>query len=195
VLAAAALSDIRFCFGATMAVRRAALEAIGGLESLADVLADDFQLGRRVHEAGYTVRLSRYVVENIVYEPDFRSLLWHELRWARTVRASSPWGYVGSVLTHPLPLSLLYLALSHATPAAWLLLAAAVILRLRLRHCVRAGFGIRGRPLCCLTPLRDLLSAGVWLGGLAGRCVRWKGERFRVDRRGRMQPLTAPSRA
>jgi len=189
VLVADALSDIHFCFGATMAVRRTALDAIGGLEPLVNVLADDYQLGKRVSEAGFTVCLSDYVVENIVDEPNFKSLLLHELRWARTVRASSPWGYVGSILTHPLPLALLFLAVSGGSPAGWMMTAIAMTLRLRLRHCIQKGFNIQGKPMCCMTPLRDLLSAGIWLAGLTGRMVRWKGARFSVDRRGNLHAL------
>jgi len=189
VLVADALSDIHFCFGATMAVRRTALEAIGGLKPLVNVLADDYQLGKRVNEAGFTVCLSDYVVENIVDEPDFKSLLQHELRWARTVRASSPWGYVGSILTHPLPLALLFLIVSGGSPVGLIMMVIAVVLRLRLRHCIQEGFSIQGKPMCCITPLRDMLSAGIWLVGLTGRMVRWKGVRFSVDRRGNLHVL------
>ena len=189
VLVASTLSDIHFCFGATIAVRRTVLNAIGGLHSIVDVLADDYQLGKRVSEAGFTVCLSDYVVENIVHEPDFKSLLQHELRWARTVRASSPWGYAGSILTHPLPLALLFLAVSGGSLAGLFMTMVAVALRLRLRHCVQQGFGIQGKPMYCMGLLRDLLSAVVWFAGLTGRMVRWKGGRFSVDRRGRLHAL------
>jgi len=189
VLVAATLSDIQYCFGATMAVRRTVLDDIGGLQSLANVLADDYQLGKRVNRAGFTIRLSDYVVENIVYEPDFQSLLWHELRWARTVRAASPWGYAGSILTHPLPLALLFLIVSGASPAGLVMMAIAMILRLRLRHCVREGFGIGGKPLCCLTPLRDLLSAAIWAASFMGRTVRWKGSYLTLQHHGEIRTV------
>ncbi len=193
VLVATAVSNVHFCFGATMAVRRAALDAIGGLHSLTNVLADDYQLGQRVANAGFTVCLSDYVVENIVHEPDFKSLLSHELRWARTVRVSSPWGYAGSILTHPLPLALLFLAVSGGSLTGLGMTIIAVVLRLRLRHRVQHAFGIRGKPLCLLTPLRDLLSAAVWLVGFAGRAVRWKGASFAVDHRGQLHAMEKTS--
>jgi len=187
VLVAAALSDIEYCFGATMAIRRSALDAIGGMQSMADVLADDYQLGKRVSEAGFSVRLSDYVVENIVYEMDFKSLFLHELRWARTVRVSSPQGYAGSIFTYPVPLALLFLTVSGGSLAGFAMLTLAVILRLRLRHCVRDGFGIGGKPLCCLTPLRDLLSAGIWAASFMGRTVHWKGARLTLQDHGEIK--------
>lgn len=189
VLVAATLSDIQYCFGATMAVRRTVLDDIGGFQSLANVLADDYQLGKRVNRAGFTIRLSDYVVENIVYEPDFQSLLWHELRWARTVRAASPWGYAGSILTHPLPLALLFLIVSGASPAGLAMTIIAMILRLRLRHCVREGFGIGGKPLCCMTPLRDLLSAAIWAASFMGHTVRWKGSHLTLQHHGEIRTV------
>ena len=54
---------IRFALGATMALTRQALDAIGGLAPLADFLADDYQLGFRVAETGLQVKILPYVVE------------------------------------------------------------------------------------------------------------------------------------
>ncbi len=56
------------CFGATMAVNRTTLEAVGGFEALADTLADDHVLGQRVRRLGLAVALSPYLVDNIVAE-------------------------------------------------------------------------------------------------------------------------------
>ena len=57
------VEGIRFALGASLGVTRQALQEIGGLAVLADYLADDYQLGRRVAEAGYRVRLLPYAVE------------------------------------------------------------------------------------------------------------------------------------
>ena len=50
---------LRYGLGSTLAVRREALEHIGGLDSLLDHLADDYELGARVAAAGYRVELCR----------------------------------------------------------------------------------------------------------------------------------------
>ena len=48
VLQQRSLHPLDFALGAVMATRRAQLAKIGGLEALADYLADDFQLGNRI---------------------------------------------------------------------------------------------------------------------------------------------------
>src|ERR1700738_5183832 len=57
---------LRYGLGSTLAVSREALESIGGLASLADQLADDYELGARVNRAGFTVALSHEGVETSV---------------------------------------------------------------------------------------------------------------------------------
>ncbi len=48
------------CLGATMCLRRADLERIGGFAALVDHLADDNVLGRRIQRSGLDVGLAAY---------------------------------------------------------------------------------------------------------------------------------------
>ena len=57
---------MKFALGAAMAVRRDAIEAMGGIRETADFYSDDFVLGNRVAEAGYTVVLSSYKVGHVL---------------------------------------------------------------------------------------------------------------------------------
>jgi ceramide glucosyltransferase len=89
------------CLGATMALRRETLAAIGGLEALADHLADDNVLGRLVQAQGLKVVLADTVPATTVPEATFGALWRHELRWARTIRALAPGPFAASVLQYP----------------------------------------------------------------------------------------------
>ena len=60
-LAAAAGLEVP-CLGASIAVRRSTLAAVGGFERFADTLADDYDLGNAVRSAGYGVALSTTAV-------------------------------------------------------------------------------------------------------------------------------------
>ncbi len=51
-----------FALGSTMAFRRTDLDRIGGFETIADYLADDYQLGHRIHALGLKCVLSDTVV-------------------------------------------------------------------------------------------------------------------------------------
>lgn len=173
------------CFGATIALRRATLQRIGGFARIRDELADDHRLGDAVRELGLKTVLSRYIVENYVGEPSLISLWRHELRWARTVRAMAPLGYAGSIITHTMVLTLIAAVATGLTAAScWL-----VLVSLGLRW-LSAGVIARRLDLpiggLWLLPLRDVLSFAVFLSSFCGRNVLWRDQLFRVGPRGRL---------
>ncbi|HEV2908583.1 MAG TPA: bacteriohopanetetrol glucosamine biosynthesis glycosyltransferase HpnI [Candidatus Eremiobacteraceae bacterium] len=182
----AAGGGVRFCLGATMAVTRRALDAIGGFAALSDYLADDQMLGELVSRAGLRVELAPYVVEHIVDEPSLRTLWSHELRWARTSRAARPWGYTGYFITFVWPPALVYLLVAGSTTLALAVLGAAVALRVASHYASRAGLRARGRDLLWLVPMRDLMGLAVWACSFFGRGVRWRDRALRIDGQGRI---------
>jgi len=177
VLVALTLGKLRFCMGATMAVRRRLLEEFGGLAAIGSVLADDHRLGELVTECGRDVELSRYVVGTTVPERTFGTLWAHELRWARTNLALAPAGYVFSFLMYALPFALLYLGVARNL-AALLLLALVIALRVGLHYVSRAGLAVNHRDDVALIPVRDFLSLAVWFASFFGRRVLWRGHTY-----------------
>ena len=173
---------LRFGLGSTLAVSREALAAIGGLEALKDHLADDYQLGSRIYEAGYAVALSREVVETSVPAYRWKGFLEHQLRWYRTVRDARPWGYAGFVFTFGLGWALLNVVASGVSLVSLWLLALAFLLRLALAGAV--GVNVLGDTQVLanfwLLPVRDVVAMGTWVAGFAGNTIVWRGERFEV---------------
>ncbi len=195
VLVALAFQELRFCFGATMAVRREALAAIGGFEALAPYLADDYMLGNLVAQRGYRVALSPYVVECVVAEADFRSLVAHELRWARTVRACRPAGYAFSIIGNgAVSLALLHFLASGLGAPGLAVLLPAIALRVVLHAAVRAAARVPAPASPWLLPVRDLLCLAIWAASFRGRGVIWKGRRFSVRPDGRFKTNGAGDR-
>jgi len=192
VLVALRLGGLRFGFGATIAVRRAALAAIGGFEALAPHLADDYQLGKLVSERGWSVALSPYVVQNVIYEPTLGALWQHELRWARTILAVRPLGYAFSGLTYPLPFALLYLILSRNVALSLGLIIAAGGLRFALHDLTRTALRTGSHCSPWLVPLRDALAFCVWGYSFLGRGVRWRGHDFTLEAGGRLKAKERP---
>ena len=168
------------CLGATMALRRTTLHAIGGLEALVDHLGDDQLLGRLVQRLGLRVHLAATITATTVPETDLPSLLRHELRWARTILSFVPIEFAASALQYPLAWALLALALSGG--ASWAL--GAVVLAWLGRAAIARGLDARlGLAQCGLAspapiwllPLRDLLSIAVLVASYAGDRVEWRG--------------------
>lgn len=186
VLVAAGVQQIRYCFGATMAVRRSLLERIGGFATLAPLLADDYMLGSLISDMGYRVELSPYVVENIVSEHSLGELFRHELRWARTVRSVRPLSYTFSFVTHALPMSLLYLGVTSTTWLGVAAVTAALSLRVLMQAVSKRSLDTRMPVRPWLVPLRDLLSFAVWAASFLGNDISWRRHRFQVDDNGQM---------
>lgn len=99
VLVARALEGMSFGLGATLAFRREALQSIGAFEPLVDYLAEDFQLGNRIAKAGWKVKLSGVVVEDVVHSMTFSEFVSHQLRWMRSYRISRPAGHFAFIVT------------------------------------------------------------------------------------------------
>ena len=173
---------LHYGLGSTLAVRREALDKIGGFEALVDHLADDYELGARVAAAGYGVVLSGEVVETAVPAYGWRGFADHQLRWARTVRDARPGGYAGLVFTHGLGWALLNVVASGLSPVSLWLLGLSFFLRLTVAMTVGAEvLGDRQvLPNLWLLPVRDVVAMGLWAAGFAGNTIVWRGERFQV---------------
>ena len=183
VLAANKLEgSVRFGLGSTLAFRRADLQAAGGFEAVADYLADDYEIGRRLTERGLRGKLSETVVETFLPAYSLSEFLSHQVRWARTLRVSRPAGYAGLVLTFGVPWALLALLCSGAASWAWILLGAVLVARMAVAFVVGGSVlqDTQVSRFLPLLPLRDLIAAAVWIGGLVGNTVVWRGEVFRL---------------
>ncbi|MBO0910326.1 MAG: bacteriohopanetetrol glucosamine biosynthesis glycosyltransferase HpnI [Acidobacteria bacterium] len=181
---------LRFALGSTLAFRRRQLDSIGGFEAIADYLADDYELGKRIRDQGLKIELSTALVETFLPAYGFSGFFAHQLRWARTIRASRPAGYMGLAITYTLAWAILCLLVARGAAWAWYLLAAA--LSLRLAAAVASGLAAAGdrevlRSLLLL-PLRDLVAPFIWAAGLVGQRIVWRGEKFDLSG-GKIKPL------
>ena len=179
---------VHFAVGPTLAARRGAVEAAGGWDHLSAYLAEDFVLGQKAAQAGYEVILSRFVVEHRIGSQPFLANLSHRLRWNRSTGRSRPAGYVGQVLTNPLPLALI---LTAVQPRLWPALIVTAVLRVWTAYEV-AVLTLRDRPglgFWLLLPLQDLLSFATWIAGFFGNKIHWRGRRYRLLSDGRFELL------
>jgi ceramide glucosyltransferase len=192
VLAARGIEGgIHFALGSTLAISRTALDTIGGLVPLVNYLADDFELGYRVSEAGLSVVLADVVVETHLPAYSFRGFFEHQLRWARSTRDSRRMGYIGLILTFGLPWAMLSALLSPTAWWSWTVLAAALVLRVAVA--LQVGLGVvHDRAVwrhLWLLPLRDLVAFMVWFASFADNKVRWRGDIFVLEN-GKIRPAT-----
>jgi ceramide glucosyltransferase len=129
--------------------------------------------------------LSPYIVENRVTEPSLASLWRHELRWARTVRAMAPIGFVGSVVTHTVVLAALAAVICGSSASAFAFVLMSLLLRWLSAWLIARRLALPLKGLWLL-PLRDALSFTVFLGSFCGRSVLWRDQLFRVEPGGQL---------
>ena len=185
------LEGMKFALGPTMAIRRDALEAVGGFEPLADFCADDYVLGREVADSGRQVVMSRHVIDHVVINRRFACSMRHQIRWMKSTRFSRHAGHAGTAMTFAMPFGLLAL-LAAGMLHHWLLgatlFAAAYVNRMVLS--LAAGWGVvrdrRALRLAWLYPLRDLMGFVFWCASYSGRMIVWRNDRYRLEKGGQM---------
>lgn len=186
VLVAPLFGISEFGLGSTLAFRRAVLVRIGGFEAIADFLADDYQLGCKLHHLGLRNVISSVVVGTRLSAGSWSGAWKHQLRWARTIRLSRGGGYLGL----PVTFATLW-ALLAAFFGMWQI--AVALLPIRLAMALTAGWFVLGSSdvlrYFYAIPFRDLWGVAVWAGGLFGDTVQWRDQKLKLDRRGRIRPL------
>ena len=176
VLVAPLVGVSEFALGSTMAFRAADLARAGGFAAIADYIADDYQLSRRIRGLGLKVHIARCVVETSLGAPSWTAVWRHQVRWARTIRVSRGGGYLGLPVTN----ATLWAIVLGNWPLLGVRLLAGVLAGaavLRDRNALRYAW---------LIPLRDLGGLAVWLAGLFGSEVHWRDVTLRLDRQGRI---------
>jgi ceramide glucosyltransferase len=163
--------------GKSMLMSRSRFEEIGGFERVANVLAEDFVIGKMFQHAGLRVAIAPSVLYNVTGALSVHSFLDRHLRWSMLRWRLRPMAYLLEPLTSPLAL----------LPAAWMVLGplgavwAALLLVIRDLGgwLLLRGLNHAWVPLL-LSPLRELSMLVVWARALAKRHIVWRGNRVRL---------------
>jgi ceramide glucosyltransferase len=193
VLMADWMEGVTFALGASVATTKSWLTKIGGYAALANVLADDYEIGNRVAKAGGRVMVSREVVETMYAAMPFGKFWEHQIRWARTVRLCRPASYIGLLFTHGLPWALVGVMASRSVLGAAAFFSAYVVLRLGLAWTVGV-WGLHdetARRKWWLVPFRDAVHFAVWLGSFFSNRITWGDLEFRLSANGEMAAIAS----
>lgn len=190
VLMAEMTEGVNFALGASIVTTRRWLSKIGGFESIAGMLADDYELGRRIARAGGRVLLSREAVWTTYPAHTVKTVWNHQVRWARTVRFCRPLSYLGLIFTLGLPWAVVAAVVAPAKWIAASYLLAYVILRLIMAWTVGV-WGVGDEVLrrkIWLVPFRDAIHFVVWIAGFFSKRIVWGGEEYFIVK-GKMVPV------
>lgn len=189
VLQSQTLKPLDFALGAAILIRRGALAEIGGFAALANSLADDYQLGRRIALKGYRIALCPVVVECWDAPQNWAQVWKHQLRWARTIRVCQPGPYFLSIMSN-----------ASFWPALWLLAGVTAgnvvftpvaagsfwLLRMVLARNLQRRFTPERKLVSpfWLAPVKDFLQVALWCAAFFGGDIEWRGNKMKVLRDG-----------
>lgn len=171
-----------FAQGKTMLVNRRLIENAGGIERLADEVAEDAASTKIVRGAGLSVRLVEMPFPQPLGERTWSSIWRRQLRWARLRRVSFPLFFLPELLSGG-ALPVLGIVIAAAAGALSPLAAAGFVL---------AWYGAElllilayRWPLSPVTPLalvaRDGVLPVLWLAAWFGNGFVWRGNRMAVE--------------
>jgi ceramide glucosyltransferase len=176
--------------GKSMLMRKRDLEAIGGLEAVKDVLAEDFIIGREMRRSGKRVALSAYQVQNVNQHWTVRRFLNRHTRWAKLRWKIGGLRYLAELLANPVLIACLPLLVGGLAPSALALAGATALAKTALDRAqgVVLGADLPARAYA-LAPFKDLLIGALWAVPLLSATVLWRGGRYRIVEDSRLVPV------
>jgi ceramide glucosyltransferase len=182
----AAAGGVACVVGKSMALTRAAHDAIGGFAAFTHVLAEDQAIGCAVKAAAFRIALSTVVVRNVTVTRSLGRALDRQARWGKIRFSFSKLTYTGELLLNPLPFSLLACGGAALGPSGLPplpLAAAGAILLLRLSQgfvLARATRADLTAAQLLLLPAKDLFQFATQVVPYVSREVDWQGHRARL---------------
>jgi ceramide glucosyltransferase len=192
-VAAAGVTGVTCVVGKSMLMPVQALQAAGGFAGVRNLLAEDQALGVRIRKAGYSIRLSHHVIENVNHARGFRWFLNRHSRWYKIRRQMALPAFLSEPMANLTAVGLVW-ALAGETGLAWgglLALLGLGVARDAVHSRVLRGSVPRFRHLL-LSPVKDLLLLPIWFDAIVNNRVHWRGHRLLVGRATRLRLARVP---
>lgn len=188
VIFAHATGASKFCLGSSLAMTRASLEKIGGLEALVHYLPEDYEIGRRLWAIGKRVSLVHYFIDIVINIKSFSEWWLHQCYWDQMTRAARPVGFFATFLTRSVPFALFFVGIRLGDALGWTVLGLALAIRLATAGAIMGwGMGDReGVRSLAFLPLRDALAFVSWFLAFVKKTVIWRGTEFTLTRKGQV---------
>jgi ceramide glucosyltransferase len=192
-MALASALRITCVVGKSMLLPARVLEAIGGFARVRNLLAEDQVVGVLVRKAGYSIRISHHVIENVNHRRGFNWFLNRHSRWYKIRRQMALSTFLAEPMANLAVIGLVW-AFSGESGIAWGGLAGLVglgVARDAIQTRWLSGRFPRLRHLL-FSPVKDFLLLPVWFDALVNSRVQWRGHRFHVGRLTRLREARVP---
>ena len=175
--------------GKAMLFKRSVAQRFGGLKTLSQFLAEDYQAGQAFLQLGYSIKLMKQPVAQVLGALSFQTFWRRHVRWGLLRKTQVPLlFYTEWILTSLLSGALLAVALtSHATASleVWSLFIA---IWMGADAC---SASLLGAPWTWRSPfdwlVREALHLPIWCAVALKSTVLWRGERLRIGAGGLLE--------
>ena len=178
--------------GKSMLMRKRDLEAIGGLDSVKDVLAEDHFIGTKIREQDQRVVISSHMINNVNEYWGLQKFINRHVRWGKMRWKIGGLRYFSELTINPVFISSLPIILYGATAETLSLFFTVAAVKMAGDFFLGRKIGTRLYPLAyLLSPFKDLLIGLIWFVPFIDDTVTWRGNRYRIGRDSVLSPCRA----
>ncbi|MFN3478906.1 MAG: glycosyltransferase family 2 protein, partial [Thermodesulfovibrionales bacterium] len=196
--------------GKSMLMRKSDLEAIGGFQTVKDVLAEDYIIGKKMHKRGKKVILSNHIIKNVNEYWSIKKFINRHTRWGRLRWKIGGIRYISELISNPVFMSFILLLLWEVSKMTVYFLLFVSLLKIigdyylgkMIGSCIR-GQGSTDRreekyldPLSLtfgplyylLSPVKDIIIGLIWFVPILSNTVVWRGNRYVIGKDSVLSP-------
>ncbi len=174
--------------GKSMLIRKGDLEAIGGVITVKDVLAEDYVIGERIHKIGKKVVLSNYAIKNVNVYWSIKKFLNRHTRWGRLRWRLGGLRYISELIGNPVFISCLPILFDASRVTIFFALSVSLIKvmgDLYLGKIINSG---SSPVVYILSPVKDILIGLIWFVPILSNTVVWRGNRYIIGKDSMLSP-------
>lgn len=182
VLSSGRLFNRPVCIGKSLLIEKKTLEAIGGVASFRNMLAEDYFMGRAVQALGLRVATANQCIDNIVDDWSFKSFAHRHLRWAQMRLHTSRLCYASEFVVNPLPNSLIFHLVwpqHFGAPALFATLIFKLLLDIAALKFMRSDLKLKH---CLVIPFKDFVIYAIWFLPYLSSKVVWRGNNLHITK-------------
>jgi len=179
--------------GKSMLMRKKDFEEIGGFSAVQDVLAEDYLIGKLIHERGKKVVLSNYMIKNVNEYWSIKRFLNRHTRWAKIRWKIGGVKYFTEPLTNPVFIASLITLFYAFSNLSLILLLLSVLIKTTGDYFVMRMIKQKPGIQMILSPIKDLISGIIWFVPFITSKVNWRGNLYLISENTVLMPVTDSS--
>jgi ceramide glucosyltransferase len=179
--------------GKSMLMRKKDFEEIGGFSAVQDVLAEDYLIGKLIHEKGKKVVLSNYMIENVNEYWSIKRFFNRHTRWAKIRWKIGGVKYFTEPLTNPVFIASLITLFYAFSNLSLILLLLSVLIKTTGDYFVMRMIKQKPGIQMILSPIKDLISGIIWFVPFITSKVNWRGNLYLISENTVLMPVTDTS--